>query len=388
MEVKGKSSANKKMPLRSGAVSYTPRALKKPSHNTTVKVFWITFVLLACVAGTGLALQDMNFVIAAIYFALGFVIQRASFCSSALISSVVLSRDIRGMETILVAVLTAMLGFGLMHKLGWNTVYPGSVNALPAAVAGTIFGVGMVFAGGCISGSLFKAAEGRFPSILAVMGIFTGITAGLSHPGQQVIMNLVMRSISWDIPPNLIVARAPSFPYVTFGIALAGLICIGIIHRRQILAFKPGSLFGCDRGWSPFTVAVIIGLLGWAAFLALSFIGRTYPLGATHIPRSLVQFAFTGKINPVGLAAWTFIPGAALSAWMRGNISWRTAPAKILIMAFFGGVLAGLGAVIGQGCFVGHVLSGWALLSTHALIFSFFMIAANWVTTLFYLRGW
>jgi hypothetical protein len=33
-------------------------------------------------------------------------------------------------------------------------------------------------------------------------------------------------------------------------------------------------------------------------------------------------------------------------------------------------------------------LSGWALLSYHALIFGFVMILANWVTTLLYLRGW
>ena len=379
---------NGKTPLRSGAVSYTPRALKKPSHHTTVKVFGITIVLLACVAGIGLALQDMRFVIAAIYFAFGFVMQRASFCSSALISAVVLSKDFRGLEAIFVSVLTGMLGFGLMQKLGWITIYPGSISILPAAVAGTIFGVGMVFAGGCISGSLFKAAEGRFPSILAVIGIFAGIAAGMSHWGQKGIVTLVMQSMSWNPPPNLLAVRASSFPYFTVGIALVGLTFIGILHRRRIMTFKPGSSLASDRGWPLLAAAIIIGMLGWAAFLAGPSLGRNYPLGATHIPRTLVQFAFNGKLHIVGLAAWTFIPGAALSAWMRGKISWRTAPRNILVMAFLGGVMVGLGAVIGQGCFVGQVLSGWALLSSHALIFGCFMIVTNLVTTLFYLRGW
>ncbi len=42
-------------------------------------------------------------------------------------------------------------------------------------VGGTLFGMGMVFAGGCVSGCLFKAATGNINSIVALVMIPTGV---------------------------------------------------------------------------------------------------------------------------------------------------------------------------------------------------------------------
>jgi uncharacterized membrane protein YedE/YeeE len=106
------------------------------------------------------------------------------------------------------------------------------------------------------------------------------------------------------------------------------------------------------------------------------------------MPYALLKYVFGGDIRVVGLIAWTFVLGSALSAWLRGKLIWRTAPKEMLVLAFFGGVLVGFGAILGGGCFVGQVLSGWALLSIQALIFGITMILANWTTTLLYLRGW
>jgi uncharacterized membrane protein YedE/YeeE len=351
-------------------------------------VYLIGALLIAVSAGIGIFTQEVRPVIAAIYFALGFVMQRASFCSASMISAVILSRDLRGLVAIIIAVLTAMLGFGLMQSLGLITVYPSRVSLLPAAVGGLLFGVGMVFAGGCISGSLFKATEGRWPSILAVVGIFVGVAAGMSSWGRTVIVYLAEISSFWNPPPNLSATDSASFSHLVTGVALIGLVAVSLGFRRHILTFKPSGAFRGDRRWPLFGVAVMVGLLGWAAFLVGPAIGRNYPLGASHIPSALVGLVSFGEVRLAGLLAWTFILGSALSAWMRGQIQWRSAPKDTLVLAFGGGVLVGLGAIIGRGCFVGQVLSGWALLATHALVFGLVMILANWVTTLFYLRGW
>lgn len=336
----------------------------------------------------GIIAGDMRPVIAAIYFALGFAVQRASFCSASMISAVVLSRDMRGLVAIIVAVLTAMLGFGLMHTIGLITVYPSRVSLLPAAVSGLIFGVGMVFAGGCVSGSLFKATEGRWPSMLAVIGISVGIATGMSTWGRSLIAYLAEIGSSWNPPPNLSPTDGASFSYLATGVALIGLASVSLVYRRQILAFRLSDAFPSDRRWKPLGVALIVGLLGWAAFLAGPAVGRYYALGASHIPSAMVSAILYGEIRVAGFLAWTFVLGSALSAWMRGEIRWRSAPTDTLVLAFGGGVLVGLGAIIGGGCFVGQILSGWALLASHALIFGIVMILANLVTTLFYLRGW
>ncbi len=367
---------------------YVARGLQKPSPRTASRVFRISALLVMVSVGVGIIAQEMRPVMAAIYLALGFAMQRASFCSASLISAVVLSREVRGLVAILIAVLTAMLGFGLMHTLGLITVYPSRVSLVPAAVGGLLFGIGMVFAGGCASGSLFKATEGRWPSMLAVMGILVGMATGMSAWGRRVITYLAEISSSWNPPPNLAATDGASFSHLATGVALIGLAAVSLGFRRQILTFKPGDALTSDRSWPLFRVALIIGMLGWAAFLAGPAVGRTYPLGASHIPSALLRLMFQGEVNPAGHLAGTFVLGSALSAWMRGQIRWRSAPRDTLVMAFVGGALVGLGAIIARGCFVGQILSGWALLASHALIFGIVMILANWVTTLFYLRGW
>ena len=50
--------------------------------------------------------------------------------------------------------------------------------------------------------------------------------------------------------------------------------------------------------------------------------------------------------------------------------------------------MIGFGGITARGCFIGQVLSGWSLLATQGLIFGVVLILSNWVTTLFYLRGW
>ncbi len=351
-------------------------------------MFLASVILVVALLGFGVVAREMGPVMVAIYFALGFAMQRASFCSASLISAVVLSRDIRGIVAIIVAVLTAMLGFGVMHTMGLITVLPGRISVVPAAASGILFGVGMVFAGGCVSGSLFKATEGRWPSMLAVLGILVGMAFGMSAWGRASIARLAGLSAFWTPPPNLASPAGASFSHLATGIALISLAGAAVVFRREILALRVDGSFQVDRRWPLFGVALIVGMLGWAAFWAGPPLGRNYPLGASHIPSSLLRLVFHGEFGTVGTMAWSFVVGSALSAWMRGEIRWRSAPNNTLMLAFLGGVMVGLATMIGGGCFVGQVLSGWALLSTHALIFGILMILANWVTTYFYLRGW
>ena len=88
-----------------------------------------------------------------------------------------------------------------------------------------------------------------------------------------------------------------------------------------------------------------------------------------------------------GAEALALIIGSSTSAWMRGQLKLRSADKATLLMSLLGGVLAGGGAVIGGRVFFGNVVSGWALLSFQSFVFVFFMILANWATTILYIRG-
>jgi len=364
------------------------KIFKKPTGETS---YWtkmiISFLIIASIL-LGIITQEIRPLMASVYFVFGYAVQRASFCSASLISSVVLSKDFRGIIAILIAVLTAMLGFGLMSNLGLITVYPSRVSLIPAIIGGLLYGVGMVFSGGCVKGNLFKATEGRFLSILAVIGILIGIIIGTSSRGKSLILELAKISWDWNPPPNLVSAGSDTFSYILTGVALIGLALISLIYRRKILSFRRAGSLTSDGPWPLYSAALTLGILGWIAFLIGPMIDRNYPLGVSHIATALLGLGFKGEIRTAGLLASTFILGSVISAWIRGQIQWRSAPWDMLILAFAGGIMIGLGAIIAQGCFVGQVLSGWALMSSQALIFGVVMILINWVTTLLYLRGW
>ncbi len=104
----------------------------------------------------------------------GFVAQRTGFCGASLISSVVLSKEAKGLLAVLIAVLVTMLGLAFFARQDWIVVNPTPLRLIPAVFGGVLFGVGMVLGGGCVAGSLYKAGEGRIPSMLAVIGIMIG----------------------------------------------------------------------------------------------------------------------------------------------------------------------------------------------------------------------
>ncbi|UCG78030.1 MAG: YeeE/YedE family protein [Nitrospirota bacterium] len=79
-----------------------------------------------------------------------------------------------GVPRMAVGIMIATILFGFtsafVNATGWSTFHP-APTSIHAAIAGLIFGVGMVFAGGCASGSLYKSGEGNGVAMLVVLSI-------------------------------------------------------------------------------------------------------------------------------------------------------------------------------------------------------------------------
>lgn len=71
-----------------------------------------------------------------------------------------------------IMIATFLFGFtsAFVNATGWSTFHP-APTSIHAAIAGAIFGTGMVFAGGCASGSLYKTGEGNGVALLVVLSI-------------------------------------------------------------------------------------------------------------------------------------------------------------------------------------------------------------------------
>lgn len=325
---------------------------------------------------------------------LGFVLQRGSFCGASLLSAVVLEKETRGLVAIGVAVLVSMAGFAFLAHMGWVIPNPNPMRLLSAAVGGVVFGTGMVLAGGCITGTLFKAGEGRLTSMLAIVG--TGIgstmtTTGLLAPVRKGLV-VATREIRWAAGlDELLGLSYPALAAILGGLGLAAVLLVALARRRSK---EPRPSMGVRRlitgGWSPVTSGIGVGILGWLVYLSSSASGRNYPIGAHGGVKGafslLTAGEYSGSTWMIYLAAG-IIAGSAVSARMRGDLKLRSGDAGTLLVALLGGLLLGAGASIGRGCFFGNCVSGLALLSLHSAVFALFTVAANWVTTALYLRG-
>jgi len=325
---------------------------------------------------------------------LGFCLQRGAFCGSTLLSSFILERDARGLVGIGFAVAVSMTGFAGLAALDLVVPDPNPLRLLSAVAGGLVFGVGMVLAGGCVSGTLFKAAEGRLPSMLALVGIGLGMVAtedGLLSPAKRA---LVEATRGVRAPSGLGALVGVPYPLAAGAVGTLALAAMLVLHARQCRrAGRPvlpegGQLL---RGaWTPAVAGVAVGAIGWLAYLVSTASGRNYPLGVMGGVQAAFSLLVRGETD---VGTWSLflcagiLAGSALSALLRRDWRLRSAEPDTLLVALAGGLLVGFGVSVGRGCFVGNMVSGLGLLSLHSLIFAACTVAANWITTLLYLRG-
>lgn len=106
-------------------------------------------------------------------FAYGLMLQYGRFCFASA------SRDLfaAGVPRMAIGILIALIFFSFIQA-GLQSTNMSTFHAAPFGIhtllSGVIFGVGMVLAGGCASGSLYKIGEGNGTSILAILGISFG----------------------------------------------------------------------------------------------------------------------------------------------------------------------------------------------------------------------
>ncbi|UCE89309.1 MAG: YeeE/YedE family protein, partial [Pseudomonadota bacterium] len=116
-------------------------------------------------------------------FAIGFVLHRSRFCLSRVFREPFMTGEGAMTKAMILALALGIpLGSLLLHK---QTVDP--YLAIPARfwlgsmTGGLVFGIGMIFAGGCASGSLWRIGEGHLKLVVAALSfgwigsVFSGI---------------------------------------------------------------------------------------------------------------------------------------------------------------------------------------------------------------------
>ena len=114
----------------------------------------------------------------------GFILQRSRFCFTASMRDPYLTGSTSLTKAVLVAFAVTTIGFTAIKYGAWSQglPIPGQSYVVPfgvhTIVGGFVFGIGMVIAGGCASGTLMRVGEGFGMQILSlfffVVGSFLG----------------------------------------------------------------------------------------------------------------------------------------------------------------------------------------------------------------------
>ncbi len=355
-------------------------------------------------------------------FLFGFFLERSDLCGSSAFSEVILMKDTRKIEGLWVVIATSMVMFALGSALGWFQLNPKPLIWANYMVGGGLFGIGMVLAGGCVSGTLFKVGQGNLNSMAALIGIPIGVASVLHGPLQGLNRFLKSHEILSADYDSVTLDSVTGAPYGMLALAIAGatlVASITIIRRRRrksgnstpAYESKRPSLLQrlLTRTWKPWQSGIAIGLLALAAYTSAVASGRNYPLCVVygvsqvqlvatespvqHIWRKQPVAMFAPEEPPPAKSvAWWMIAlviflvvGAHVSARMRGSFKLLPKPPDETLIAFFGGLLVGGGAALATGCVVGNIMSGVALMSVGNLLFVVVVALANWATTYFYM---
>jgi uncharacterized membrane protein YedE/YeeE len=107
----------------------------------------------------------------------GFVMHRSDYCVAAMFRDLFLFRTAAMLRILLWQIVVTMVFFEIARRLGWLPLYPFPLLGSPSlanVAGGFLFGIGMVLAGGCVVGTLYKMGAGSVASGLAFVGLILG----------------------------------------------------------------------------------------------------------------------------------------------------------------------------------------------------------------------
>jgi uncharacterized membrane protein YedE/YeeE len=392
------------------------RVLVRPSAAWRVSgrhvALGVAAAVVASIVFVGMAASDRLLAVFWLFgLAFGFVLQRSRFCFASAFRDLFLLGDARVMKGIIAGLAVATAGFTvlmarLLPEVDFGSVPPGA-TVLPLGIhtvlGGALFGIGMVLAGGCTSGSLYRAGEGYVGSMVALFGIMLGLEisshtwnwwwdAHISHApliwlqeqlgylgGTLLTLGglfLAFLVVSWwEFRTSVMLSSKPAETGAasSFGEHLGALGRMVFVKGWPVvvggvaLAILNIFLYTYRHPWG-----VVAGLGIWADKLA-----NTVHLGAGELlgRASLAGCAFepdtASVLGHMPLLNLGVIVGAFIAASLASEFKLRVPKQPLrYVQSIGGGALMGYGAGLALGCTVGAFFSAIPSLALNGWIFA------------------
>lgn len=345
-------------------------------------------------------------------FACGVIMHRSDFCLAGVFRDLFLFRSSPLLSSLMLLIALSMMLFEIARITGFlSYTLPSSLYGLPALTTlagGILFGVGMVLAGGCVVGVLYKLGAGSLLALVALIGMMFGsVLYAEFHPFWAQLTRSTRLSQAATLPQLLEINQ-------TFALALvaATLLLLVLFRQRQGKLYRPSVVKGYLQ---PGHAAILLAVIGLLSFVLLGM-----PLGITttyakagaffeqlifpvHVAAGdyfhsrgfsyyspLSQQTLTAGAGPfldgLSLVQFPLIGGLLLGSCCSSvvmktfSLRWRI-PWEQWVSVAAGGILMGLASRMGPACNVWHLLGGIPLLSLQSLLFVVGLVPGAWIGT-------
>lgn len=319
---------------------------------------------------------------------LGVVMQRGRFCVTAMMRDIFMQRSWRTFVALLVVISVHAIGIAALTSTG--VIAPGDSTFAPAAVVGGgfLFGLGIILAGGCASGTWFRSAEGLVGSWIALA--MYAVSAAAMKYGALAGFDGWMKS--WDSGLTTIPELVGVSPW-WFAIALSVLTFFLVRHFRSEDAKRPKAARLNQPVWKRplnlYTAGALIGLIGVIAWPLSAATGRNSGLGITTPTANTLQYTVTGDEGFIDwgvLLVLGLLIGAFIAAKATGEFRVRIPDATTAVRSVAGGLLMGVGATLAGGCTVGNGMVQTSLFSFQGWVALVFIAVGIGVGAKFWLK--
>lgn len=336
--------------------------------------------------------------------AFGFILQRGRYCVNTAFRDVIFINDFTLLRAYVLGLVVTIIGANLLEDLGLlggtGELYRQVFVPWANIIGGYIFGMGIVLAGGCGSGILYRVGEGLTASIVAVFGFFFGIMmthSGILKPLYSALLEKKVY-VGEDTVPTLY----NMFGMFGINININKWYVIAVITIAAIPFLLKGEPFKkAKKGYYWSTAGVFVGIVAIIAFWASAkFGGNARGLSFTGPLREFFLAMIMGDSKATQIASrsimganfsWSSlyvigVPlGSYISAKLLQEFKLKVPPANELMRVLLGGVVMGIGAQIGGGCNIGQGLTGVATLAVSSWVTTIFIVLGNWTMVYFLL---
>ncbi|BBD89549.1 YeeE/YedE family protein [Staphylococcus caprae] len=321
---------------------------------------------------------------------LGFVMQRTRFCLAGGFRDMYVQKSNKMFYALLVAITVQSIGLLILTSFGAIKVPTHTFPVVGTIIGSFIFGIGIVLAGGCATGTWYRAGEGLIGSWVAL--ILYAVTSAITKTGVLLpLMNVINRPTN----VNASVSHSTGIPNWVLVLILTVItitLVVRTLRKPKVMVPKLKQkhtgirhyLF--ERRYHPFVAGIAVGLIALLAWPMSESTGRPYGLGITTPSANLINYLVSGNSKFIDwgvLLVLGIFVGSYIAARGSKEFKWRLPDKKTIRNSAFGGILMGFGASVAGGCSIGNGLVETATMSWQGWIGLGSMIIGVWFMSYF-----